>query len=344
MTDQSSARSRDADLLHVRDLTVDFVTRDGVVHAVDQVSLVVRRGEIVGLVGESGSGKSTVGLSLMRLLPPGAREDPRGQILLDGQDLLKVRPAQMRRIRGRVIAMTFQDPMTFLNPVVRVGEQIVEAIREHQHISRSDARDLALQAISDVLITEPDRIFRSFPFQLSGGMRQRILIAIALSCRPSLVVADEPTTALDVTVQREILDMLRLIRDRFGTAILLITHDLGIVAETCDRVYVMYAGQIFEHGRVERVLTHPRNPYTGALLRSAQSIDEYRSELYALAGNVPSLVDLPSGCLFRERCPAAFDRCVAPPPLFADRLGDMSRCWLAEGDAMASGGRIPDGA
>jgi peptide/nickel transport system ATP-binding protein len=317
-------------LLSVRDLSVTFATRGGPLRAVDRASLDVAPGEIVGLVGESGSGKSTVGLSLMSLLPGAATLEDGSSIVLNERELASLRGSELRAIRGREIAMTFQDPMTFLNPLVRVGDQIAEAVRQHQGLRGREADAVALQAIRDVQITEPERVFGSYPFQLSGGMRQRLLIAIALSCRPKLLIADEPTTALDVTVQREILDLLVSVRARFDTAILLITHDLGVVAEVCDRVYVMYAGQVFEHGAALEVLSTPRNPYTAALLRSARSIDEFEPVLYALEGSVPSPMNPPTGCRFRERCPSAFDRCVEPPPLFATPSGSSSRCWLAD--------------
>jgi oligopeptide/dipeptide ABC transporter ATP-binding protein len=265
----------------------------------------------------------------MRLLPPGASITASGGIRLLGQDLLALSDRAMRRVRGARVSMTFQDPMTFLNPVIRVGDQITEAILAHQDVTPGKARELALQWISDVRITEPERVFRSYPFHLSGGMRQRVLIAMALACRPSLLIADEPTTALDVTIQREILDLMLSIRDRFGTSILLVTHDLGVVSEICDRMYVMYAGQIVEEGAVTSVLTQPHNPYTQALLRSARSIDEYEPVLYSLEGSVPTLIDIPTGCRFRDRCPLAFERCIEPPPLIAVPGGGESRCWLA---------------
>jgi peptide/nickel transport system ATP-binding protein len=319
-------------LLAVRNMSITFRTRGGLLRAVDRVSLDVGHGEIVGLVGESGSGKSTMGLSLMQLLPAAATIDANSEVQLDGRQIASATPAEMRRIRGREIAMTFQDPMTFLNPLVRVGEQIAEAVREHQALGRKDARAAALQSIRDVQITEPERVYDSYPFQLSGGMRQRLLIAVALSCQPKLLIADEPTTALDVTVQREILDLLVSIRDRSGTSVLLITHDLGVISEICDRVYVMYAGQVFESGTATDLLSAPSNPYTSALLRSARSIDEYHPVLYSLEGSVPSPIDPPPGCRFRERCPSAFERCVDEPPLFPTD-GGTSRCWLSEAES-----------
>jgi oligopeptide/dipeptide ABC transporter ATP-binding protein len=265
----------------------------------------------------------------MRLLPRPAGRITGGHALLDGKDLFQLSDHDMRRVRGNEISMTFQDPMTYLNPVMRVGDQIVEGILQHQPVDRSEARRIAIEWISNVLITEPERVFGSYPFQLSGGMRQRILIAIALACRPSLLIADEPTTALDVTIQREILDLVQSIRSRFGTAILLVTHDLGVVSELCDRVYVMYAGHILEHGDVRQVLREPQNPYTKALLRSAKSIDEFHETLYTIDGTVPSLIDPERGCRFRRRCPLAFEKCIEEPPLFTTPSGAESKCWLS---------------
>lgn len=315
-------------LLHVRNLSVSYQTRLGMVDAVDSVSFEVNEGEIVGLVGESGSGKSTVGLSMIRLLPEPAGKIVSGEILLNDSNLVIKDHQAMQGIRGREIAMTFQDPMTYLNPVMRVGDQIVETIRSHQPVKVERAHEIALEWIANVHITEPERIFQAYPHQLSGGMRQRILLAIALSCDPQLIIADEPTTALDVTIQREIIDLMLSIRERFKTAILLITHDLGVVSEICDRVYVMYAGQIFEHAEIDDIILNPQNPYTQALLRSARSIDEYRETLYAIEGSAPSLINPPPGCRFRDRCPQALERCVEEPPTFLTEKGSWSKCWL----------------
>lgn len=321
----------DSALLRVKDLSIHFRARLGTVQAVDKVSFDIRAGEVVGLVGESGSGKSTVGRALIHLLPPSARI-VNGSILYRGQDLMTLGRDAIRQIRGSEISMTFQDPMTYLNPVMRIGDQIVEAILQHRQISRKEAWARALEWIANVRITEPERVARSYPHQLSGGMRQRILIAIALSCEPSLMIADEPTTALDVTIQREIIDLLLSIRDRFQTAILLITHDLGVVSELCDRVYVMYAGQVFEHADINSIVAHPQNPYTRALLRSARSIDEFHATLYTIAGNAPSLVNPPQGCRFTNRCPDSFQRCGEEPPTFPTVTGGWSKCWLNAGE------------
>jgi oligopeptide/dipeptide ABC transporter ATP-binding protein len=318
-------------LLTVSDLSVHFRSRAGTVQAVDQVSFEVRAGEIVGLVGESGSGKSTVGRALLRLLPE-AGEIVGGRVCYNGQDLLKLSTTAMQRLRGCEIAMTFQDPMTFLNPVMRIGDQIVEVIRQHEQVSFARAWERSLEWIANVRITEPERVARSYPHQLSGGMRQRILIAIALAGEPSLIIADEPTTALDVTIQREIIDLLISIRDRFKTAILLITHDLGVVAELCDRVYVMYGGQVFEHADIHSIIATPQNPYTRALLRSARSIDEFHPTLYAISGTAPSLVNPAPGCRFTNRCPSTFSRCVDEPPTFPTGASGWSKCWLHAGE------------
>lgn len=315
-------------LLQVRDLTVHFQTRAGVVQAVGGVSFDVAAGQIIGLVGESGSGKSATGLALMRLLPQPEGQIVGGSVTLRGRDLVKLSDTEMQKVRGRQMAMTFQDPMTFLNPVLRIGDQIVEGIMQHNAVSSQEAKKRALKWLEAVRVTGPQRVFDSYPHQLSGGLRQRVLIAIALSCQPSLIIADEPTTALDVTIQRQILELLKSIRTEFHSAILLITHDLGVVSELCDRVYVMYAGQIVEQGDVFEILTKPQHPYTRALLQSARSIDEFLETLYAISGGVPSLVHPPTGCRFRERCPSAFARCIEEPPSFPTATGGLSKCWL----------------
>jgi oligopeptide/dipeptide ABC transporter ATP-binding protein len=323
-------------LIRLSNLSVHFRTTGGVVNAVSDVSLDIGHREIVGLVGESGSGKSTVGFSLIQLLPKPAGQIVGGSLYYKGRDLIKLSSKEIRAIRGCGIAMTFQDPMTYLNPVMRVGDQIAEAISQHQHISHREALRATAEWISRVRIQDPERISNSYPHQLSGGMRQRILIAMALACEPDLLVADEPTTALDVTVQKEILELLNSIRERFDTSILLISHDLGVISETCDRVYVMYAGRIFEYGDVYDVLMHPQNPYTQSLLRSARSIQEFNHSLYTIEGSTPSLVNPIEGCQFRERCPYTESRCNVEPPLHRLAAGGGSRCWrtLDEGNAI----------
>lgn len=317
-------------LLNVCDLSIQYSTRDGIVHAVDHVYFQVNRGEIVGLVGESGSGKSTVGLSLIQLLPQPAGVIAGGEVWLKGKDLLKENERKMQKIRGCEISMTFQDPMTFLNPVIRVGDQIAEGILKHQNIDKLTAKQIAIEWIDNVRITEPERVYNAYPHQLSGGMRQRILIAMALACEPDCLIADEPTTALDVTIQREIMDLLLSIRNRFNTSILVITHDLGVVSELCDSIYVMYAGSIMEHGDIYSLIKNPQHPYTRALLRSAISIDEFHETLYAVGGFVPSLIDILRGCRFRNRCAEAMDVCLDVPPAFLLESGGWARCWLHE--------------
>ncbi|MFO8035710.1 MAG: ABC transporter ATP-binding protein [Anaerolineales bacterium] len=320
--------NNDAPLLQVRGLQVNFQTRAGVVSAVDGADLYINKAEIVGLVGESGSGKTATGLSILRLLPKPAGRISNGEILLGNKNILKLSPQKMGMIRGCRISMTFQDPMTYLNPVMRVGDQIVEAILQHQQITKARAKKNAIDWMADLRIPEPNRTFNAYPHQLSGGMKQRILIAIALSCKPSLIIADEPTTALDATIQLQIIDLLFSIRERFNTAILLITHDLGVISELCDRVYVMYAGQILEHGNVGEIMTNPNNPYTKALLKSARSIYEYHETLYTIPGSVPSLTTPPQGCRFRPRCSHASDICLKKPPETATNQQGGSFCWL----------------
>jgi oligopeptide/dipeptide ABC transporter ATP-binding protein len=329
-TQKMDAANDQRPLLDVCDLSVHYHTRDGIVHAVDHVYFEVNEAEIVGLVGESGSGKSTVGLGLVQLLPKPAGVIAGGEVWLNGKDLLRQNENAMQKVRGCEISMTFQDPMTYLNPVIRVGDQITEGVLLHQDISKSEAKQIAIEWISNVRITEPKRVYAAYPHELSGGMRQRILIAMALACEPDCIIADEPTTALDVTIQREIMDLLLSIRDRFNTSILVITHDLGVVSELCDSIYVMYAGSIMEYGEIYNLVKNPQHPYTQALLRSAVSIDEFHETLYAVGGFVPSLVNLPVGCRFRPRCPEAMDICNENPPAFLLESGGWARCWLHE--------------
>jgi peptide/nickel transport system ATP-binding protein len=301
-------------LLEVRDLHVRFHTRDGVVRAVDGASFSVDRGATLGMVGESGSGKSVTALTVMGLtrLPNASIS---GQILLDGADLLSLPDEELRRIRGRRIAMIFQDPLSSLHPLYRVGWQIVEAIRAHEDISKEDARRRAIEALAQVGIPNPERRFDSYAHELSGGMRQRVMIAMVLALGPDLLIADEPTTALDVTVQAQILNLIDTLRDDFETAVILITHDLGVVAETADEVAVMYAGRIMERAACETVFTEPQLPYTWALLQSIARLDAPRtSRLQSVSGMPPSLINPSSGCPFHPRCPYAMLVCSAAEP------------------------------
>jgi oligopeptide/dipeptide ABC transporter ATP-binding protein len=323
-------------LLEVTDLRVGFPTRHGPVVAVDGVSFEVYPGETVAVVGESGSGKSVTALSVMGLLDSGRIED--GSIRFRDEDLATVSPKRLREIRGEEIAMVFQNPMTALDPLYTVGNQIAEAIRLHRDVTRRDAARQAVDLLREVGLPDPERRARSYPHELSGGQQQRVMIAIALANNPALLIADEPTTALDVTVEAQILRLMRRIQRDHGTAMLFITHDMGVVAEMADRVVVMYAGQVVEQGRAEDVLRNPQNPYTRALLNSIPSPTISRHELMpAIRGAVPSLLETPSGCRFHPRCPSAFDRCPTEmPPLFEIAAGRDSRCWLHD--------RTPSGA
>jgi oligopeptide/dipeptide ABC transporter ATP-binding protein len=320
--------SASGDLLRAERLTTHLFTGVGTVRAVEDVSLRIAPGEAVALVGESGCGKSMTALSLMRLVrPPGRILD--GRILFDGRNLLELGEGEMRRLRGGRIGMIFQDPMTFLNPVMRVGDQIVEAIRLHRRIGRKAAWDQALEALRLVKIPGPENVLRYYPHQLSGGMRQRVLIAMAISSRPDLLIADEPTTALDVTIQAQIMKLLQEVRRELGSALLLITHDLGLVAEYCDRVYVMYAGRMVEEGDVYSIFRAPQHPYTQALLRSTLGIDRSVATFETISGQPPNLLRPPPGCRFHPRCPAAFDRCLREePPQIPIAEHGWARCWL----------------
>jgi oligopeptide/dipeptide ABC transporter ATP-binding protein len=319
-------------LLEVRDLHTSFATRDGVVRAVDGISFDVDRGEIMGIVGESGCGKSVTSLSVMRLVPPPGRIES-GSITFEGRNLLELRPEQMRSIRGQQLAMIFQQPTSSLNPVWDVGRQIGETLEIHKNMRRREARLRALELLRLVGIPDPERRLKSYPHELSGGMAQRVMIAMALACEPDLLIADEPTTALDVTIQAQILDLLRKLRDELGTAIVLITHDLGVVAEMCDRVAVMYAGEIVEQTDVGRLFRDPRHPYTRGLIGSIPVPGQVEHELAVIPGNVPNLIDLPGGCRFAPRCLTRVEEDVtlAPdhhPELRPVESGHEVRCWL----------------
>ena len=316
-------------LLEIQDLRVSFQTRDGVVHAVDGVSLAVDRGRTLGLVGESGSGKSVTALTVMGLTKhPNASID--GKILFDGGDLLQISPAELRRIRGKRVAMIFQDPLSSLHPLRKIGWQIEEAINAHEDVSGQVARRRALEALKEVGIPSASDRLDSYPHELSGGMRQRVMIAIALVLDPEILIADEPTTALDVTVQAQILDLIRVLQDERGTGVVLITHDLGVVAETADEVAVMYAGRIAERGPLESVLEAPEHPYTWGLLQSLPRLDAPRTErLHPISGQPPSLIRVPSGCAFHPRCPYAFGICPqVVPPLLVSQPGHEVACHL----------------
>ncbi|HEY0987901.1 MAG TPA: ABC transporter ATP-binding protein [Kofleriaceae bacterium] len=318
-------------LLEIRDLVTEFRTDQGTVRAVDRVSFEIPARSTVGLVGESGCGKSVTALSIMRLIasPPGRIAG--GTIRYAGKDLLALRPAEMRAIRGNRIAMIFQEPMTSLNPVFTVGDQVGEAVRLHQGRSRREARAVAIEMFRLVGIPSPEDRVDAYPHQLSGGMRQRVMIAMALACKPDLLIADEPTTALDVTIQAQILELLGALQRELGMSILLISHDLGVVAETCDEVIVMYAGRIVERARTEVLFAGPRHHYTAGLLRSVPSYGEgtavgERARLVEIKGMVPSLSELPAGCKFVDRCPAAEALCRAEEPPLIQLGASQVRC------------------
>ena len=324
-------------VLEIANLQTHFFTTGGVVRAVDGVSYTVRSGETLGVVGESGCGKSVTALSVLRLVadPPGRVVG--GTIRFEGTDLLDLTETQMEEIRGNDISMIFQEPMTSLNPLMTVGRQIAEAIALHRGLSRRDAMDQAMEMLRRVHIPEPERRAHAYPHQLSGGMRQRVMIAMAVSCSPKLLIADEPTTALDVTIQAQILDLMRELQDTLGTAIVLITHDMGVVAENADRVVVMYAGRKVEEASAQELFERPGHPYTKGLLGSipnvevAAHINTRRARLNEIKGMVPSLANLPKGCTFAPRCGFASDQCrVAYPPLAQYRPGHWIACWHAE--------------
>jgi oligopeptide/dipeptide ABC transporter ATP-binding protein len=323
-------------ILQVENLRTYFRTDAGEARAVDGVSFHVNPGETLGIVGESGSGKSVTSLSVMRLIPqPPGRIQQGSRILFRGEhgveDLVQVDEARMRRIRGNEIAMIFQEPMTSLNPVFTVGDQIVESLRLHQGLNKKDARDRAIEMLKLVGIPIPDQRVDEYPHQLSGGMRQRVMIAMALSCDPKLLIADEPTTALDVTIQAQILELLNRLQEELGMAIILITHDLGVVAETCDRVIVMYAGQVFEEGPVDDVFYNPQNPYTEGLLQSIPRLGEQVERLAVIPGIVPAPTAWPKGCRFHDRCPYGWEKTRdEEPPLFELGPGRRNKCWLVE--------------
>ena len=318
-----------APVLEVRDLHTVFGTRGGDVHAVNGVSFDVRPGELLGVVGESGSGKSVTMMSLIGLLPmPPARIDG-GEVLLDGEDLLRASQRRLREVRGGEVGFVFQDPMTSLNPVFTVGFQIAEPLRRHMGLGKRAARDRAVEILELVGIPGARDRLDDFPHQFSGGMRQRVMIAIALACDPKVLIADEPTTALDVTIQAQILDLVHKLRDELGMAIVWITHDLGVVAQIADRVLVMYGGQVVEHAPVDPLFADPRHPYTAALLRTIPSVRGARADqLEVIAGQPPILGARPSACPFRDRCPLVFDRCHREnPPRFPVAPGHDAACF-----------------
>ena len=320
-------------LLKVNNLHTFFYTDLGIARAVDGISFTVNPGETLGIVGESGCGKSVTALSIMRLIlnPPG--EIKSGEIYFEGKNLLGLPPAEMRKIRGNKISMIFQEPMTSLNPVFRIGDQISETIKLHQELSKKEALKKSIEMLRLVEIPSPERRIYDYPYQMSGGMRQRVMIAMALSCRPKLMIADEPTTALDVTIQAQILNLMGKLKEEIETAIILITHNLGIIAEMAQNIIVMYAGRILEYGTVVDLFENSCHPYTEGLMKAVPRLDQIQKKrrLHIIPGIVPSLLSLPQGCKFNDRCEKSFKKCLQEePPLFEVNPGHSSRCWLHE--------------
>ncbi len=319
-------------ILEVKDLTTSFKTERGLLKAVDGVSFHVNEGEILGLVGESGCGKSVTSQSIMRLYDEKYLASYEGSVRFEGKDLFSLTEKEMQAIRGKEIAMVFQDALSSLNPVFTVGAQIVEALKIHQGMKKDEAKAQAIEMLRLVGIPSPEARFSAYPHELSGGMRQRVMIAIALCCRPRLLIADEPTTALDVTIQAQIMELIVELNQKLRMGVILITHDLSVIAETCQRVAVMYLGQIVEEAEVTDLFDAPKHPYTQGLMRSIPGSDRTKEEpLFVIEGTVPLLSQIPNGCRFSPRCPHATDRCrQAAPPLFSMKNGHCARCWLCE--------------
>jgi oligopeptide transport system ATP-binding protein len=320
-------------LLEVKDLSTHFVSAAGtrVVRAVNEVSFTLHAGETLGIVGESGSGKSTLALTILRILPPAARI-VQGQINFEGENLLDKSDSEMQHIRGKRIAMILQDPMASLNPLFSIGDQVAEPMRVHEHMGRGGAWARAKELLGAVRISAPETRVREYPHQMSGGMRQRIVGAIAISCEPALLIADEPTTSLDLTIQAQYLSLLSDLQKRYHLALIFITHNLGIVAKMCDKVAVMYAGRMVESGPVRQIFNRPAHPYTEALLRSIPRLTDRRERLTAIEGQPPDMTSPPSGCAFHPRCPKAIERGQEQdPPIFEVAEDQRARCWLADG-------------
>ncbi|SEN56956.1 ABC transporter ATP-binding protein [Lihuaxuella thermophila] len=320
------------ELLQIHNLKTYFFSDSGKIPAVDGITLSVKRRETVALVGESGCGKSITSLSIMGLLPESGKIVD-GEIIFNGENLVKKTDAEMERLRGNEISMIFQEPMTSLNPVLTIGEQIMEGIILHRKVSKQEARERAVQMLKLVGFPRAEEILSEYPHQLSGGMRQRVMIAMAMATNPKLLIADEPTTALDVTIQAQILELMREVKEKFETSILLITHDLGVVAEMADRVIVMYAGKVVEEAGVEELFEKPSHPYTEGLMKSVPSLEESQQRLYSIRGNVPSPDELPKGCRFAPRCDKAWDRCFASEPDLKEIApGHAVRCFLYQSE------------
>ena len=323
-------RNPAAALLEVRGLQTHFASERGVVRAVDGVDLRLERGRTLGIVGESGCGKSVTALSIMGLVPQPPGRISAGEVLFEGEDLLKLPPGRLRDLRGDKLSMIFQEPMTSLNPAFQAGDQIAEVILRHKNVNAGEAKDQAVEMLRKVRIPSPETRAREYPHQLSGGMRQRVMIAMALACSPKLLIADEPTTALDVTIQAQILELMRALREELGTAIILITHDLGVIAELADDVIVMYAGKVVERCAVPRLFAEPQHPYTIGLLGSIPRLDLEQERLSAIEGFVPDAAAMPEGCRFHPRCPFSVERCRKESPELKDIFsGHFVACWRA---------------
>ncbi|MEK3989000.1 ABC transporter ATP-binding protein [Robertmurraya sp. FSL R5-0851] len=319
-------------VLDVKQLQTTFFSTDGEIPAVDQISFSVNKGEILGIVGESGCGKSVTSLSIMKLIPQPPGKITNGEIWLNGENLVQASEKRMREIRGNEVAMIFQEPMTSLNPLFTIGNQLIEGIRIHKKMSKKEARNEAIQMLKLVGLPRAEQIIDEYPHQLSGGMRQRVMIAMALSCHPRLLIADEPTTALDVTIQAQILALMKDLNEKLDTAIVMITHDLGVVADLCQRVIVMYAGKIVEEAEVRDIFKNPKHPYTMGLLQSVPDVREKKERLYSIPGNVPKPGSIQKGCRFAARCEKAHDRCfIEDPKLYQLENGQSVRCFLHEG-------------
>ncbi|MFC4183724.1 ABC transporter ATP-binding protein [Saccharococcus thermophilus] len=323
-----------ARVLEVKGLKTSFFTDEGEIPAVDGVDFYINEGEILGVVGESGCGKSVTSLSIMGLLPKGIGRIVDGEILFKGENLVHASEKRMKQIRGNEIAMIFQEPMTSLNPLFTIGNQLVEAIRIHTNINKKEAKTRAVEMLKLVGLPRAEQIIDEYPHQLSGGMRQRVMIAMAMACRPALLIADEPTTALDVTIQAQILALMKELNKNFRTSIMMITHDLGVVAEICDRVIVMYSGKIVEEGDVRTIFKNPKHPYTIGLIQSVPDIRDKKERLYSIPGNVPKPGSVRQGCRFAARCEHAFDRCFQEDPKLyeAEERGHRVRCFLPLGE------------
>ena len=317
-------------ILDIKDLVIHYETDDGVVEAVNGIDIQLEHGKTLGLVGETGSGKTTTALSILRLVPDPPGVIKNGSILLDGKDILNMPQKELEAIRGNIVSMIFQDPMTFLNPILKIGIQMTEGIRKHQNCSKKEAEAKAIELMRQVGIPSPEKRLDQYPFEFSGGMRQRIIIATALACDPELIIADEPTTALDVTVQAQILELLKKLTKEKGTSVIMITHDLGVVASMCDRIAIMYAGQIVEEGTVDEIFYEPHHPYTKGLLNSINNSAKDNDEpLAPIPGTPPDLLKLPKGCAFMSRCPYTMKICeVQASPVTTYSETHCCRCWL----------------